>query len=176
MNKRILITYATRAGSTIEVAAAIGEVLRSRGFEVDIKPVKENPCVESYQAVIMGSAIRMSNWLPEAVEFIKNNRWQLRQIPTAFFTVHMLNRDDSETSRQARQAYTASVRQMLKPVDEVFFEGSMDYSKLKFLDRTIAQAVEKQTNAKEGDFRDWTRIRAWAQILSFTKEGVLCRM
>lgn len=165
MNKKILVTYATRAGSTIEVATAIGEVLRSRGFEVDVKPVKENPSVDEYQAVIIGSAIRMSSWLPEAVDFIKKNRWQLRQIPTAFCTVYMLNRDDSETSRQARQAYTASVRQILKPVDEIFFEGSMDYAKLKFLDRTIAKAVEKQTNAREGDFRDWNKIRGWAQMV-----------
>ena len=165
MNHKILILYATRAGSTVEIARAIGEVLRARGFEVDVKPVKENPALAAYQAVILGSAIRMSNWLPEAVEFIKKNRWQLREIPTAFFTVYMLNRDDSETSRQARQAYTASLHQILKPVDEAFFEGSMDYSKLKFLDRTIARMVEKQTNATPGDFRDWSKIRGWAQTV-----------
>lgn len=165
MTDRILVTYATRAGSTVEVAAAIGEALSGRGFSVDVKPVKEKPPVEGYQAVVIGSAIRMGNWLPAAVNFIKDNQAQLSRVPTAFFTVHMLNRGEDEASRQARQAYTATVRQILAPVDEAFFSGKMDYSRLSFLDRTIAKAVEKQTDSRAGDFRDWGKIRAWAQGL-----------
>ncbi len=165
MNKHILVTYATRAGSTAEVATVIGEVLRARGFDVDVTPVKERPTVEGYQAAVIGSAIRMSNWLPEIVEFVRNNRAPLSRIPAAIFTVPMLNRDGSETSRRARQAYTAPIHQILNPTDEVFFDGRMDYSKLKFLDRAMAKAVEKQTNTKEGDFRDWNKIRGWAQTI-----------
>ncbi len=112
MNKRILITYATRAGSTVEVAAAIGESLAQRGFAVEVIPVKENPNLANYQAVILGSAIRMGNWLPEAVEFVKKNQAHLSQMPTAFFTCHRLNTGDDETSRKAREAYTTLVRQI----------------------------------------------------------------
>ena len=43
MSKKILITYATKAGSTVEIAAVIGETLSKRGFAVDVKPVSENP-------------------------------------------------------------------------------------------------------------------------------------
>ena len=43
MDNRILVTYATRAGSTAEVAAAIAETLAARGYAVDVKPVKEKP-------------------------------------------------------------------------------------------------------------------------------------
>lgn len=121
--------------------------------------------MDGYQAVVIGSAIRMGNWLPEAVNFVKDNRAQLSRKPTAFFTVHMLNRGADEASRQARQAYTAAVRQILTPVDEVFFLGKMDYNRLSFLDRTIAKAVEKQTNSRAGDFRDWEKTRSWAQGL-----------
>jgi menaquinone-dependent protoporphyrinogen oxidase len=165
MPNRILVTYATRAGSTVEVAAAIGEALSADDFSVTVKPVKEKPSLQGYQAVVIGSAIRMGGWLPEAVNFIKDNRSQLSRIPTAFFTVHMLNRGEDEASRRARLAYTAPVRQILTPIDEVFFSGKMDYSRLSFLDRTIAKAVEKQTDSRSGDFRDWEKIRAWAQAL-----------
>jgi menaquinone-dependent protoporphyrinogen oxidase len=170
MNQRILITYATRAGATAEVAAAIAEVLSARGFTADVRPVKDKPSIEGYQAVVVGSAIRMSSWLPEAVDFVKTHRTQLSRVPTAFFTVHMLNRGDSEASRQARQAYTAAVRQIAAPTYQIFFEGSMDYDKLKFLDRTLAKAVEKQSDAREGDFRDWDKIRAWARAI-FAEAG-----
>ena len=90
MSKHILIVYATRAGSTVEVAQVIGEVLGGRGFEVQIKSVKENPAVDGYQAVIIGSAIRMGNWLPEVVDFLRKNQPKLSQIPTAIFTCHRL--------------------------------------------------------------------------------------
>jgi menaquinone-dependent protoporphyrinogen oxidase len=165
MPNRILIAYAARAGSTVEVASAIGEVFSQRGFSVDVKPVKEKPPLEGYQAVVVGSAIRMGSWLPEALDFVKDNQAQLSCIPTAIFTVHMLNRGEDEANRQARQAYTAAVRQALGLVDEAFFSGKMDYSRLSFLDRTIAKAVEKQTDSHPGDFRDWEKIRSWAQSL-----------
>ena len=43
MNKRVLVTYATRAGSTAEIAQAIAGTLAARGYAVDVKPVKEKP-------------------------------------------------------------------------------------------------------------------------------------
>lgn len=158
-NKRILVTYATRAGSTVEVAAAIGETLAQRGFSVDVKPSKEKPQVDGYEAVLVGSAIRMGEWLPEAVEFVENNQSRLNQIPTAFFTVHIGNIGDDEKSRAGRLAYLDTVRPLLKPVDEVYFAGKMDFARLSFLDRLLV------ANDVEADHRDWKAIRGWADGL-----------
>jgi len=147
MNKRILVTYATRAGSTVEVAAAIGETLAKRGFAVDVKPVKAKPSLDGYQAVVLGSAIRIGSWLPEMMDFIKQHQPTLGALPTALFSVHMLNTADDDTSRTARAAYTAPARQLLTPAAEAFFAGKMDYARLSFLDRVIAKAVEGSTGA-----------------------------
>ncbi len=162
MDKKILITYATKAGSTLEIAAVIGESLSKRGFAVDVKPVSENPPLDGYQAVLMGSAIRMGSWLPEAVDFVRKNQSALQQLPTSIFTVHMLNYKDDETSRAARQAYTAPVRELLPNADEVFFRGKLDYKTLSFFDRLIAKIVETPDNPP-GDFRNWDEIRNWSQ-------------
>lgn len=161
MNKCILVTYATRAGSTVEVAAAIGETLSARGFAVDVKPVKDQPRLDGYQAVVMGSAIRMGNWLPEAMEFVKTNRQSLNRMPIALFTVHMLNIGDDEQSRTNRLAYLNTVRPLLQKADEVYFAGKMDFSRLSFLDRFISRMVKVQ----EEDRRDWDNIRNWAQTI-----------
>lgn len=157
MNKRALVTYATRAGSTTEVAAAIAETLSARGYAVDLRPVKEQPSVAPYAAVVMGSAIRMGNWLPEAVEFIKANQAALNALPTALFTMHMLNGGDDEASRAARAGYLKAVRPLLNHVEAVYFAGKFDFSRLSFLDRTIAKMVK----AVESDHRDWAKIRGW---------------
>lgn len=158
MNKRILVTYATRAGSTVEVASAIGETLRGRGFSVDVKPAKENPSLDGYQAVVIGSAIRMGSWLPEAVDFIKNNQGALSKMPVALFTVHILNLGEDEQSRASRLAYLDNVRPLLKPVDEIFFAGEINPAKLSFVDRLMGKMVKSPV----GDLRDWDKIRGWA--------------
>ncbi len=157
MNKRILIAYATRAGSTAEVAAVLGESLSSRGFAVHVRPVKEEPSLEGYQAALLGSAIRMGAWLPEMVKYIKANQAALQSLPSALFTVHILNTGQDAASRAARLAYLNPVRLLLPGAEEVFFTGKMDFSRLSFVDRLIAKAVK----AAESDQRDWPKIRSW---------------
>jgi len=157
MSKRVLVTYATRAGSTAEVAAAVAESLGARGYAVDIKPVKDQPSLAGCDAVVVGSAIRMGAWLPEAVEFVKTNQAALNALPTALFTVHMLNAGDDEAGQTARQAYLNTVRPLLNGAEEVYFAGKFDFSRLSFLDRALAKLVK----AVESDHRDWAKIRGW---------------
>jgi len=166
MNKRILVAFATRAGSTAEVAVAIGEVLATRGFSVDIKPVRESPCLDGYQAAVLGSAVRFGAWLPEAVGFIKANQPGLTTIPVALFTVHILNLNDDDQSRTARLGYLKDVSPLLNPADQAFFPGKIDPTKLSFFERSLSRMVK----APEGDYRDWGRIRGWAQNL-FNQEN-----
>lgn len=161
MNHRILVTYATRAGSTAEIAQAIAETLAARGYAVDVKPMKEKPALEGYSAVVLGSAIRMGAWLPEAVAYVKANEAALNAMPVALFTVHMLNTGDDKASRAARAAYLNAVRPLLKDAEAVYFEGKMDFSRLSLLDRAIAKMVK----AVEADNRDWEEIRQWANAV-----------
>lgn len=161
MKKRILVTYATRAGSTSEIAAVLGEILAKRGFSVDVKSVKDSPSLQEYDTVILGSAVRMANWLPEMVDFIKKNQEALSRKPVALFTVHILNLGDDETSRNARLAYLNSVRPLLNPVDEVFFAGKIDLEALSFVDRLMVKMVKSPI----GDFRDWHGIRTWSSVV-----------
>jgi len=161
MNNRILVAYATRAGSTAEIATAVAETLSARGYAVDVKPVKEKPNLAGYTAAVLGSAIRMGAWLPEAVDFVKANQVALHAMPVALFTVHMLNTGDDEASRTARAAYLNAVRPLLTSAEEAYFEGKMEFARLSFLDRFIARMVK----AVEADNRDWDKIKLWANTL-----------
>lgn len=155
--KRVLVTYATRAGSTVEVAAAIGEALSVGGHAVDVLPVRERPDVTGYDVIVMGSPVRMGRWLPEATEYVQANQGALRQRPVALYTVHMQNRGDDEASRAARLAYLADIRPLLHAPEEVYFLGKMDLARLSALDRLVARMV----GAVDEDLRDWDRIRSW---------------
>lgn len=155
---KVLVAYASKCGSTGEVAQAIAQTLCERGMTVDVRRVDEVSDVEAYDAFVVGSAIRMGSWLGEAKRFVETNVATLNAAPTAFFTVHMLNLDDSEESRAARAAYVAPVHAIVQPQAEAFFAGKLDLDRMSFVDRMISKMM-KATNE---DKRDWAAIEAWA--------------
>jgi len=158
MNSKLLVGYASKYGSTAEVAAKIGETLREQGWDVDVLPVGEVKQVETYRAVILGSAVQFGQWLPEAMEFLRAHEAQLKALPVAIFSVHLRNLDDNAESRVNREQYTAGVHKLITPTTEGFFAGKMEMARLSFFDSLITRAL----NGGDCDLRDWDAIRAWA--------------
>lgn len=159
--EKVLVAYASRCGSTAEVAQAVADQLCRRGATVDVRTIEDVQDLTGYDAVVVGSAIRMGKWLPAAMNFVERNRPTLQAKQTAFYTVHLLNVDDSEASRQARAAYVAPVHALLTPQYEAFFAGKMEMGKLSLVDRLVAKMVK----AKDEDKRDWPAIQAWGDQL-----------
>ncbi len=155
---KILVAYASRAGSTGEVAEAIGKVLCDGGAAVDVRLAKEVTDLSPYRAVVVGSGIRVGKWLPEAVEFVERHREALSRMPVAYFAVCLTLKEDTEENRREVAAYLDPVREVVQPVDVGLFAGVMDYSKLPFIFRLMMKAMK----SPEGDFRDWEAIRDWA--------------
>ncbi len=162
VSERVLIAYASRCGSTSEVAAAIAQELTAQGQLVDVRGVREVPDLDGYRAVMVGSAVRFGKWLPEAVRFVERNRMPLSRVPTAFFTVHALALDEGPASQRERHAYLETVRRYVLPRHEAFFAGEIDPARLSFGERWLARLVR----APEGDLRDWERIRGWARQIN----------
>jgi menaquinone-dependent protoporphyrinogen oxidase len=160
MDTRILVGYATRNGSTIGVAEAIGETLAGRGHAVDVKPLQDGPTLEGYDGVVLGSAINGAKWLPEAMEFVKANREVLATVPTALFCVHAMNCGSDEGETRKRTAYLDEARALARPSAEGFFAGvgptAEDTSAI------MRWAFNLFGGDVEGDGRDWDAIREWA--------------
>src|SRR5665647_1275487 len=135
--ERILITYATRTGSTEGVAKTIGETLSLMGETVDVIPMQDVKDSSAYKAVIAGSAIQAANWLPEAMDFVKDNREVLTQKPFAAFLVCMtLAMKKGEEYRQTVSGWLDPVRDLVTPVTVGLFTGGLDVKKLpSFRDR-----------------------------------------
>jgi menaquinone-dependent protoporphyrinogen oxidase len=161
IKSRILIAYGSRCGSTGGVAEAVGQVLSAAGATVDVRLVKNVNDVSPYQAVIVGSAIRMGKWLPEVVDFIKTHQETLSRVPVAYFAVCLAMKDDTAENRQKALGYLDPVRKQfpqVKPADIGLFAGAVDYGKLSF----AYSLILKVKGAPEGDFRNWEAIRTWA--------------
>lgn len=163
VSKRVLVGYATGKGSTVGVAEEIGKALGERGYSVDVRPMKEQPALHGYDAVVLGSAVNGGQWLPEAVSFVEGNATALAELPVAFFCVHAMNLGDKEKAVAKRRAYLDRVRALVAPVAEGFFAGvgplGEDSSKIALL------AYRAFGGGAEGDCRDWAAIHGWAQEL-----------
>lgn len=164
MSQKILVTYASRTGSTVGVAEAIGKTLIEGGAQVDVLPMKEVTDLSAYRAVVAGSAIQNKQWLPEAMQFIRSNRVEMDRRPFAAFLVCMtLAMRNGENYRPAVSAFLDPLRALVRPVSEGLFAGALDIAKIpSFADR-LKFRISLMTGVwAEGDHRDWNAIRAWA--------------
>jgi menaquinone-dependent protoporphyrinogen oxidase len=166
MNK-ILVTYASRTGSTAGVAETIGRKLTEEGIQADVYPMQDVNDLDGYDAVIAGSAIQAAQWLPEAMQFLHNNRKELSVKPVAIFTVCMtLAMKNGEKYRQAVEQWIEPVRKLVNPLSEGLFKGILDIRKVPSLSQRIKFRLSVLMGVwKEGDHRDWVAIAAWSEDL-----------
>lgn len=166
----ILVTYASRSGSTAEIAEAIGGTFTEHGISVDVRPMTKVTGVAQYQAVVAGSAVRQQQWLAEAMQFLKTHQCELVRKPVATFLVCMALATKNPTRYQnglrAASAWMAPARQLVNPVSEGYFAGVLELKKIKELRFRIALgAMVRLGLFPEGDHRDWDAIDNWANTL-----------
>jgi menaquinone-dependent protoporphyrinogen oxidase len=167
MGNKILVTYASRFGSTAGVAEAIRKTLTESGAQVDVLPMREVKDLSQYQAVIAGSAINAGTWLPEAMQFLQTHREELNQKPFAAFLVCMtLAMRNANQYRGHVADWLAPVRALVRPTSEGLFAGRLDIGKISsFSDRLKFRLSVLFGVWKEGDHRDWNAIRTWTENL-----------
>jgi menaquinone-dependent protoporphyrinogen IX oxidase len=91
---KILVAVASRHGSTHEIADALARKFSVAGHSVDVQCVEDNPTVEEYDAAVIGSAVYMGKWLPQAEQFIGRRQAQLAAMPVWLFSSGPLGSED----------------------------------------------------------------------------------
>jgi menaquinone-dependent protoporphyrinogen oxidase len=167
MNDKILVTYASRAGSTAEIAEALGMALTQNGTQVEVRPMQAVKSLTPYQAILAGSAIRGSNWLPEATQFIQSHRAKLASRPFATFTAcTSLAMSDSDQYRQVVTEWVQPVHAIVGSVNEGLFTGKLDFLILPVTFNTLFLRVVVAFGVfPKGDCRNWNAIRVWAESI-----------
>jgi menaquinone-dependent protoporphyrinogen oxidase len=186
--KKILVAYATMAGSTAEVAQAVAEEIAASGVQVDVLPLNQVHDLSVYNGVVVGAPMIMG-WHRTALRFLRKNRRALEPIPFALFLTAMSLTGSTETSlaglpltvdenlpkppQQAgrlnfRERYATLsnyLRPLLratrpaKPASIGVFGGRLEYGRLKWWAVLFVMLI---IQAPAGDRRNWPAIRAWA--------------
>ena len=167
MTGKILVTYASRTGSTIGVAEAIARILTESGALVEVRSMTDVEDLTAYTAVVAGSAIQNKQWLPEAMQFIHTYQAALTQRPLAVFLVCMtLAMKNADQYRGFVADFLQPVRALVNPVSEGLFAGALDISKVPSASDRFKFRLSVLFGVwSEGDHRDWNAIRSWAESL-----------
>ncbi len=157
---KVLVTAATKYGSTTEIARAIGEVLAERGFDTTVVPPEEVGSIEDYDAVVLGSAAYAGHWLEPAKELVERSGDALAARPVWLFSSGPVG-DPSRKMVQKMGEDPVDVAEILaatKARDHRVFAGKIDRKNLSFPERAMLMAFR----GLEGDFRNWAEIKEWA--------------
>jgi len=157
MAKKILLAYGTVSGSTGEVAQAIAEEMQTSGAVVDVKPVEEVRDLAEYDAVVVGTAVRMFRILGKTKRFLRAHRNALSQLPVAYFLVCLTMGEETHENVQKATDYAKPMVKTKAPVSLGLFGGCIDHEKMTDFFGKSMRSVPEQ------DHRDWEKIRAWAR-------------
>ena len=152
---KVLVCAATKYGATGEIADAVADVLAEKGLEVTVIPPEQADAIEQFDAVVLGSAVYMGQWMKPARELVDRSAAALAARPVWLFSSGPVG----EPAKPAENPVDVSkILQSTKARDHRVFTGRLVRKHLTFPDRAMASAIR----AAEGDFRNWAEIRAWA--------------
>jgi menaquinone-dependent protoporphyrinogen oxidase len=167
---RVLVGYATAAGSTAGIAERIAERLGDRGVDVTCRPVGPDLDPGAFDALVVGSAVHNMAWLRPALDFLgrlpgTNGR------PTWCFSVGGVDPHGTVT-RHMTALEVSKVEQGFPPGfhprGHRFYGGIVEMTGVPLW----GKAFWRLMGGRPGDHRDWAAIEAWADEIAAALPGV----
>ncbi len=156
-----LVGYATRHGSTREIAERIATILVERGGTVELRTLDHVGDLAPYDAVIIGSAVYAGSWLAEATAFVRRQSRALAQRPVWMFSVGSPARRGALPHRTSwpHNRDLAEFQRRLRLRDHHYFTGAAWRERLPVRQRLAFRLA----GGRYGDFREWREIDTWAE-------------
>jgi len=152
----VLVAFASKHGATAEIAEAVADQLRHAGHAVDCVAAGELTGVESYDAVVVGTAVYIKRWRHEARHLLKRHGKALAKRPLWVFSSGPCGEKPdpawAEPPRVIQRAERLGVR------DHVVFGGRLPLEPSNFMERAMVDNCPPDKR----DLRDRDAIRAWA--------------
>ncbi len=166
MNRKILVTYASKYGATREIAEKISDALCAAGLQAEVLPVEAAGNLDGYEAVVLGSAVYVGKWMKSAGDFLNKNEKSLAARPVWLFSSGPTGDGDPVALLDGWRLPTElqGVIERIQPRDVVVLHGNIDRARLNWIEATAVKALKKPF----GDFRDWDAVATWAASIART--------
>ena len=161
---RVLVAYATRFGSTHEIASAIAHELNAAGLNAHAAETSSGLVPADYDAFVIGSPLYAGTWLPSAGMFAAIMAERMKGKPVALFSVGTLILKSPESGRAEHTKFIEGLVEVApgpNVVADIVFSGYFDRSNLPWWLRII----DRFAPTPQGDHRNWPEIQAWAKSL-----------
>lgn len=169
MERMVLVTYATRYGSTAEVAQAVAETLNNGGIPSICSPISTVRQVVRYSAVVVGAPLFVGRLHGDARRFLSAHRAHLTKIPVALFVLGPVQTDEKDWIGAQQQLDKELAKYpWLSLVGRKIVGGKFDPATLKF-PLNLIPALKKMPAS---DVRDFPAIRRWAGDLAASLQPV----
>jgi menaquinone-dependent protoporphyrinogen oxidase len=158
----VLVAYSSKRGSTAEIAETLAATLRREGLGVCLERAEEVRSLESYDAVVLGSAVYMKRWRGDAKHFLKKHRKALRQMPFWVFSSGPVGDPANDNPDWIEPPKLAEKVEELGGREHVVFGGRVPSEPRGMMEKAMAEGIPEQFR----DRRDWDQIRAWAHQIA----------
>jgi len=155
---RVLVTAASKHGSTGEIAGRITERLRESSIDVDYRPPSDVTRVDGYDAVVLGSAVYAGHWLPAARDLVTAFAGDLARRPVFLFSSGPVG-DPPKPAEDPVDV--AAIVAATRAREHRVFAGRLERRRLGFAEKAIVVALR----VPDGDYRDWSAVDAWASSI-----------
>ena len=152
----VLVAYATHSGATRTLAETLAAALTADGLDVDLADIAESPDPTEYDAVVLGSGVRVEAVEKPAASWAALHAGALAATAFAFFSCSGSAADPSKGGRQkATDTFLASLP--VTPVAVKNFPGWVLMDRIPLHERVLLKSMRTPT----GDFRDLPAVEAW---------------
>jgi menaquinone-dependent protoporphyrinogen oxidase len=160
---KVLVSVASRHGSTAEIANVIAAVLRTNDIEADVVSPEAVASLDGFDAVVLGSGVYAGHWLEPAKAFVGRYRIELTERPVFLFSSGPIGDPPKPTQDPVD---VAELDASTDAVDHQVFAGRVTRSQLNVFERLITKVVHA-----EGDFRPWDEVADWANEIARYLKG-----
>ncbi|NKQ58242.1 hypothetical protein HFP15_35860 [Amycolatopsis sp. K13G38] len=147
----VLVVFASKHGSTQQVANAIATALRRDDVTVQLRPAAHaREPLRDWDLIILGGALYSGRWHRDAHRFLRRHRRELENVPVAVFGMGPRTDDEDAWRRSRAQLDRALAKRAWLSQVAVTVFGGVDPPR-----RARGDRVRR-------DLRDWDVIERWA--------------
>jgi menaquinone-dependent protoporphyrinogen oxidase len=159
MSAKILVASSSRHGATDELARMLGTTMAEQGLTVEVRGMQDVDTVFPYDALVLGSAVYMGRWTPEARGFIEEHEGGIATRPTWLFSSGPIGEYAGAEPFDADELVHATGAR-----EHHLFGGRLETSSLGLRERMLTRLL----HVPAGDYRDWATAAAWATAIART--------